>query len=158
LKANYRKPIMTAGAPTTEAIIQAFTEPITNIVGRPRHAEIKRFIRELKINTRSVRCDIGGGQHGHVWMLEDEPTWLARNGITVPAVPPTDPGACNATGTAAEREVARRLWEDDKYNWQYYVNIEIAFQKLIKENINSDYLYELGDPNEGLVDVTPSPC
>jgi hypothetical protein len=33
--------------------------------------------------------------------------------------------------------------------------MEVAFQKLIKENINGDYLDELADPNEGLVDVTP---
>jgi hypothetical protein len=146
---------MSARAPTTEAIIQAFTEPVTTIIGRPRHAEIKKFLRELKINARSVRCDIGGGQHGYVWMLEDEPTWLAREGITAVAVPPTDPGACSATGTAAEREAARWLWEEAKYTWQYYINMEVAFQKLIKENINSDYLDELADPNEGLVDVTP---
>jgi hypothetical protein len=146
---------MSARAPTTDAIIQAFTEPITTIIGRPRHAEIKRFLRELKINARSVRCDIGGGQHGYVWMLEDGPTWLARDGITAAAVPPTDPGACSATGTAAEREAARWLWEEAKYMWQYYVNMEVAFQKLIKENIDSDYLDELADPNEGLVDVTP---
>jgi hypothetical protein len=146
---------MSARAPTTEAIIQAFTEPVTTIIGRPRHAEIKQFLRELKINACSVRCDIGGGQHGYVWMLEDEPTWLARDGITTAAVPPTDPGACSATGTAAEREAARWLWEEAKYTWQYYINIEVAFQKLIKENINSDYLDELADPIESLVDVTP---
>jgi hypothetical protein len=104
LKANYRQHIIYARAPTTEAIILTFTEPITTIIGQPRNAEIKRFLRELKINARSVRCDIGGGQHGYVWMLEDEPTWLARNGITVPAVSPTDPGACSATRTAVERE------------------------------------------------------
>jgi hypothetical protein len=115
LKSNGRQQIMSARAPTTEAIIQAFTEPITTIIGQPRHAEIKRFLRELKINARSVRCDIGGGQHRYVWMLEDEPTWLARNGITVAAVPLTDPGACSATGTAAGREVARWLWEESKY-------------------------------------------
>jgi hypothetical protein len=33
--------------------------------------------------------------------------------------------------------------------------MEVAFQKLIKANIDSDYLEELADPNEGLVDVTP---
>jgi hypothetical protein len=146
---------MSVRAPTTEAIINAFTEPITSIIGRPRHADIKQFLRELKINARSVRCDVGGGQHGYVWMLEDETTWLARAGITNAAVPPTDPGACSATGTAAEREAARWLWEEAKYSWQSYVNVEIAFQKLIKENIHSDYLDELADPDEGLVDVTP---
>jgi hypothetical protein len=93
--------------------------------------------------------------HGYVWMLEDGPTWLARDGITTATVPPTDPGACSATGTVAEREAARWLWEEAKYTWQYYVNIEVAFQKLIKANIDSDYLDELADPNEGLIDVTP---
>jgi hypothetical protein len=33
--------------------------------------------------------------------------------------------------------------------------MEVAFQKLIKENIGSDYLDALADPNEGLVDVAP---
>jgi hypothetical protein len=146
---------MSARAPTTEAIINAFTEPITSIIG-PRHAEIKRFLCEIKINARSVRCDTGGGQHGYVWMLEDEPAWLARDGITTAAVSPTDAGACSATGTVAEREAARWLWEEAKYTWQYYINIEVAFQKLIKENINSDYLDELANPDEGLVDVTDS--
>jgi hypothetical protein len=116
--------------PTTKAILQAFTEPVTTIIGRPHHAEIKQFLRELKINARSVRCDIGGDQHEYVWMLEDAPTWLARDGITATAVlPPTDPGACSATSTAAEREAARWLWEEAKYTWQYYINIEVAFQK-----------------------------
>jgi hypothetical protein len=88
-------------------------------------------------------------------MLEDAPTWLARDGITTTAIPPTHPGACSATGTAAEREAARWLWEEAKYTWQYYTNMEVAFQKLIKANIDSGYLDELADPNEGLVDVTP---
>jgi hypothetical protein len=146
---------MSARAPTTEGVIQAFTEPITTIIGHPRHAEIKRFLRGLKINARSVCCDTGGGQHGYVWMLEDGPTWLARGGITIAAVPPMDPGACSATGTGAERDTACWLWEEAKYTWQYYVNIEVAFQKLIKANIDSDYLDELADPNEGLVGVSP---
>jgi hypothetical protein len=107
--------IMSARAPSTKAILQAFTEPITPIIGRPDHADIRRFLRELKINARSVWCDIGGGQHGYVWMLEDTPTWLARAGITTTATPPTNPGACSATGTAAEREAARWLWEEAKY-------------------------------------------
>jgi hypothetical protein len=68
---------MSNRAPTTEAILQAFTEPVTPINGRPRHANIKRFLRQLKINARSVRCDLGGGKHGYVWMLEDDATWLA---------------------------------------------------------------------------------
>jgi hypothetical protein len=148
---------MSARAPSTDAILQAFTEPITPITGRPHHAQIKRFLRELKINARSVRCDTGGCQHGYVWMLEDTPTWLARAGITTAATPPTNPGACNATGTAAEREFARWIWEEAKYSWQYYINMEVAFQKTIKANIDSDFLEELADPNEGLVDVTP-PC
>jgi hypothetical protein len=100
---------MSTCAPTTEAIIQSFMEPITTISGRLRHAEIKRFLRELKINARSVRCDTGGSQHGYVWMLEDGPTWLARDGITVATVPPTDPGACIVTGTVAKREASRWL-------------------------------------------------
>jgi hypothetical protein len=69
---------MSARAPTTEAILQAFTEPVTKLIDRPRHASIKRFLRQLKINARSVRCDLGGGRHGYVWMLESKATWLAR--------------------------------------------------------------------------------
>jgi hypothetical protein len=87
-------------------------------------------------------------------MLEDEPTWLARDGITAAAVPPTDSGACRVTGTVAEREAALWRWEEANYAWQYYVIIEVTFQKLIKANIGGDYLDELADPNEGLVDVT----
>jgi hypothetical protein len=146
---------MSNQAPTTEAILQAFTEPITKIINRPRHATIKIFLRELKINARSVRCNTGGGKHGYVWMLVDDTTWLARSGITALPTIPTDPSTCTANGTAAERDAARWEWEEKKYAWQYYVNMEVAFQKLIKTNIHSDYLDELADPDEGLVDVTP---
>jgi hypothetical protein len=127
---------------------------VTKITDRPRHASIKRFLRQLIINARSVHCDLGGGRHGYVWMLESDPTWLARDGI-VGAAHPTNPGVCNTTGTAADRDDARWLWEEAKYKFQYYVNMEVAFQKLIKANIDSDYLAELADPEEGLVDITP---
>jgi hypothetical protein len=88
-------------------------------------------------------------------MLEDDATWLARAGITAIVTPPTDPGTCTTTGTATERDAARWTWEEAKYKFQHYINMEVAFQKLIKTNIDSDYLDELADSVEGLVDVTP---
>jgi hypothetical protein len=146
---------MSARAPTTEAILQTFTEPVTKLTDRPRNASINRFLRQLKINARSVRCDLGGCRHGYVWMLESETTWLARDGITAAVAHPTDPGACTTTGIAVDRDAARWTWEEAKYKFQYYVNMEVAFQKPIKANIDSDYLDELADPEEGLADLTP---
>jgi hypothetical protein len=35
------------------------------------------------------------------------------------------------------------------------LDLVVAFQKLIKANIDSDYLDELADPKEGLADATP---
>jgi hypothetical protein len=58
-------------------------------------------------------------------MLESETTWLVRDGITVAVAHPTDPGACTTTGTAADRDAARWTWEEAKYKFQYYVNMEV---------------------------------
>ena len=64
----------------------------TVVRGEPTYIDLKRIKTELRANASSVESDLGGGDHGYLFLVLSDAEYLQIPGITAAAVPPTWPG------------------------------------------------------------------
>ena len=64
----------------------------TLVRGEPTFIDLKRIKTELRANASSVESDLGGGDHGYLFLVLSDAEYRLIPGITNAAVPPTWPG------------------------------------------------------------------
>ena len=64
----------------------------TLVLGEPTYNDIKRIKTELRADASSVESDLGGGDHGYLFLTLSDTEYLLIPGITAIVVPPTWPG------------------------------------------------------------------
>ena len=85
----------------------------------PNARSLQKLFKQLRRNARSVNSNLGGGQHGHLFMVMTDAEWTQLPN-TAPVVEPQDPGQFALAGvvTASQIAVAQKTHEDNikKYN------------------------------------------
>ena len=119
---------------TVEKFIETFPVHIlTKIVGQPNYESIKELNEELNANTESIVSARGGGAHGYL-ALTVSPTVYATLSNT-PFIAPQMPAALDpavlATRTGPQIAELNRLYQMDKAEFHWYVNVQNALQKQV---------------------------
>ena len=97
----------------------------TPIRGEPTHSDISQLKKEIRANTASVDCDLGGGDHGYLGLVlaPQEYRKISQTEFKVPTYPPaltipsgTDPVVAlnRRTKHTEERDAHRRCKEVEK--------------------------------------------
>ena len=142
---------MTSGAVDYAASYFKFKTP-TPIIGTPTHKTLKRLKQELRANASSVESDLGGGDHGYLGLVLDDPEYATISGT--PFVAPTYPTALTIPATATQVE-ALNLREQHKEQKRAYLeckNVEKALQRHIQDAIEDKYLESMVNEDTQLID------
>ena len=105
---------------------------------------------------RALPSPIGGGSHGHIFLLDDVTAYTARTGGTgyIEAIQPV---AIDFTGATTNAEIAcvkeTRATDLETYNTQE--DARAGLRKLIIANVPAKILVELEDAESGLDEVKP---
>ena len=133
---------MTTGAVDYAASYFKFKTP-TPIIGTPTHKTLKRLKQELRANASSVESDLGGGDHGYLGLVLDDPEYATISTTAFTAT--TYPTALDIPTSATQVE-ALNLREQHKEQKRAYLeckNVEKALQRHIQDAIDDKYLKTL---------------
>jgi len=131
-------------------------EPLTPVTGKPDNAKLQILQRQLFANARAVQSPRGGGTNGHLAILMDGVTYLARAGqvFLIPIHP--GPAPVHAAGaTAAQIAENIRLYQQQLGDIDLFSRVTTALQSQILAAVDNTYLRALEDPDFGFADVTP---
>ena len=116
----------------------------------------RKFSRSIANAAHGVPSTFGGGNHGHIFLVEDTTAYTARTDGTgyTEAVHLV---AINFTGTTTNAQIARvkekRATDLETYNTQE--GARAGLRKLIIANVPAKILMELEDAESGLDEVGP---
>ena len=130
-------------------------ETLTPIDGKPTNTTLQLLQRQLFTNARSVPSTRGGGLHGHLAMVMNDPDNLARAGV--PFVVPVHPGPPPpAVGTAAVVAIALRVYTEEAIDdVTLYNKLSAALTAQLITAVNASFINVLEDPIFGFSDVSP---
>lgn len=87
-----------------EAVLSGVIIPISSVKFNAEH--FRKFNHSMVNIARPIPTEIGGGGHGHIYLLEDHVTYMARTG-GVDYVEAVRPGALDFTGITTNAGIAR---------------------------------------------------
>ena len=129
---------------------------LTKINGNPTYENIQQLYKEIKANAASVPTTLGGGNHGHLGLVQDNTTY-ARISPNAPyqrpalpaALPPPAPGMTQHQ--IAERQ---RLYDLDVATFHEVTHIERTLLNQIGEALNDTVLAAKINDDTGVVEGT----
>jgi len=129
---------------------------LTPINGKPTNTTLQLLQRQLFTNARAITSPRGGGTNGHLALLLDDDTYLARAGT--PFLIPMHPGPAPehiAGATAAQIAETNRLYTQELSDISLYHRVATALKAQLLAAIDDTFLRALEDPDFGFADVTP---
>ena len=129
---------------------------LTKIEGNPTYKNIQHLYKEVKANAASVPTTLGGGNHGHLGLVQDNTTY-ARISPTAPYVRPTLPAALlpPAAGMTQHQIAERqRLYDLDVATFHEVTHIERTLLNQIGEAVNDTVLAAKLNDDTGVVEGT----
>ena len=125
----------------------------TPIRGQPTNKSLKRLKLECQANSSSVESDLGGGNHGYLFLvLTDEEFDSIPN--TTPVEPPNYPGplVIPATATPIEALELKERHQEEKRLYLEFKNVEKALLRHIQDAIEEKYIEALVNEYTNLLD------
>ena len=117
--------------------------------------DFRKFKRSALNAARAVPSSIGGGAHGHIFLLEDAAAYIARTGVGYTEA--VRPGPVDYTGATTNAQIARvkdtRLANVETFNTQE--GVRTGLRKAIIANVPAELLVVHEDPDSGLDEVEP---
>jgi hypothetical protein len=113
---------------------------LDRIHGEPNPENLLRFQKQLKANARSVYSNLGGGQHGHLFLvLSDAAYALISN---TPFIRPTHPGTLviPAGNTEAQIRALKDAHKVQLTNFKEVTGVEQALKQQIIKAVDDNYL------------------
>ena len=107
------------------------------VVGEPTFKVLHEILKQLKANTSTVSCMLGGGASGYLGMLVSTAKYDAIAPGT-PFVPPTMPGALTILPTDTQYQIATQ-YETALHEHQTYILMQRALISLIHKCIEGKY-------------------
>ena len=147
---------MAAGAVDYAASYFKYKTP-TPIIGAPTNKTLKRLKQELHANASSVESDLGGGDHGYLGLILNDPEYTRVSPTAFDA--PEFPEALSIPATATQVEALnlREAHKEAKRIYYECKNVKKALQRHIQDAIEDKYLETLVDENTQLIqDDIPS--
>ena len=134
-----------------EAISKAV---IVHIPGTDFNSEdFRKFKRSTLNAARAVPSTVGGGAHGHIYLLEDDAAYNARAGVGYTEA--VHPGAIDYTGATSNAQIARvkdtHVTDVERFNTQE--GVRTGLRKTIIANVPPELLVIHKDPESGLDEV-----
>ena len=137
-----------------EAILSGGVVPIANVEYTTE--EFRNFFRSIVNCARPVATEIGGGRHGHIWLLEDQATFTTRTG-GVGFVEAVRPDPADFTGVTTNAGLARIKEEHssalEAHNTQE--GVRTGLRRQIIANVPRALLVALEDADSLLDEVEP---
>jgi hypothetical protein len=127
---------------------------ITKIEGQPTEEDLMQLTLELSNALGSVATTLGGGEHGHVGLINDETEYVtfSRNGKKF--IAPTNPGAYPASPDAdavvREQQIAKHKAKQDEF-----VTHQAFAQQAIASAVEPEWLAEIKSDTMGYNHLTP---
>jgi hypothetical protein len=123
---------------------------ITRNNSQPTLISITKARREISRQLQARVCaDPGTKDHGHSYLVWDTVYWLKKRQVTIPIVPPTNPGAYGGT-THNGLEVHRTA----QPAWKRYKQAQTATKKILIYAFKEHRFLELQDDNGDVVGYT----
>ena len=141
---------MTAGAVDYAASYFKYKTP-TPIIGAPTNKTLKRLKQELRANASSVESDLGGGDHGHLGLVLDDPEYAAISATAFTAPPYPATLTIPTTVTQVEALNLREAHREAKRAYYECKNVEKALQRHIQDAIEDKYLETLVNDDTQLI-------
>ena len=117
--------------------------------------EFRKFKRSVLGAARAVPSTVGGGAHGHIYLLEDDAAYNARAGVGYTEA--VHPGAIDYTGATSNAQIARvkdtHVTDVERFNTQE--GVRTGLRKTIIANVPPELLVIHEDPESGLDEVEP---
>ena len=116
----------------------------------------RKFSRSTTSAVPALPSPIGGGSHGHIFLLEDVAAYTVHTGGTG-YTKTVHPGAIDFTGATTNAQIARiketRATDFETYSAQE--GARASLRKLIVANVPAKILVELKDADSALDEVEP---
>ena len=129
---------------------------LTKIDGNPTYENIQLLYKEIKANAASVPSTLGGGNHGHLGLVQDNTTY-ARISPNTAYIRPTLPAALPppAAGMTQHQIAERqRLYDLDVATFHEVTHIERTLLNQIGEALNDTVLAAKINDDTGVVEGT----
>ena len=141
---------MAAGAVNYAASYFKFKTP-TPIIGAPTHKTLKQLKQELRANASSVESDLGGGDHGYLGLVLDDPEYATISATEFEA--PNYPAALTIPrgSTQVEALNLRKQHKESKRAYLECKNVEKALQRHIQDAIEDKYLESMVNEDTQLI-------
>jgi hypothetical protein len=155
---------MSGATPTSvESLIECFPTPMTRVRGVPTFDDVYRTKQELQSNSASVQSNLGGGSHGYLGIIINNPNQyglIAHNGANPPVAHvftvPTYPGAHAVMdgGTNEQRAAQLQTYKENMFEWRSYDNMVKALRKVLTSAYDDVYLSPLKNKITGYNNVS----
>ena len=122
-------------------IYEQWPNPKPKTTLQPDFSFLRGLTDYLKSACQSIRTTLGGGNHGHLFVVISADTWTTIVGTVFkpPEAPPLNPVVPQgATGPVIAE--ARQQHEARKEEYELYLNVVGAARKVIVESVNPIYL------------------
>ena len=141
---------MTAGTVDYAAPYFKYKSP-TPIIGAPTNKTLKHLKQELCANASSVESDLGGGDHGYLGLVLDNPEYALVS--ATPFEAPEYPAALTIPNTATQVQALNQRESHKESKQAYYEckNVEKALQRHIQDAIEDKYLETLVNEDTQLI-------
>ena len=114
----------------------------------------QKFSRSMYNDARAVPSTVGGGSHGHIYLLESTAVYITRTDETS-YTKAVHPGAIDFIGATTNAQIARvketRAADLETYNTQE--GVWAGLRKIIIANVPAKILVELEDAESGMDEV-----
>ena len=125
------------------------------IDGRPNWLAINKIKIMLVANASTVESSLGGGNHGHYFLLENPADYLAITGEAFNA--PANPGAepiVPPTATGAQISAITSAFQGAVYDYRTYRNVDIALRNILLRLVGEQFIDPLRHPLTSFGNVT----
>jgi hypothetical protein len=139
--------------PTTMFVHKALSKPPPRMP--PTREAIDQLRKEIYANAAAVPSSIGGGNHGHLYVVTTQDQYQAIAGE--PYTSPTHPGlnpTYPPTATNAQLAAADRTFKAEEEAHQNMRAVDAAIKAQLVKAISPDYLAALQDRILGFTNVT----
>jgi hypothetical protein len=126
-------------------------------MGEPTYETIAALKRCLQSNASSIKCTLGGGQHGYLALIISGEMYATLSNnvpFVVPETPPVEPEIPNGA-TAAQITEAHCRHSEAQHRFEEYVNVEMALKNQIIANVDIDYLEGAEDTYVSFANKSP---
>ena len=114
---------------------------LDKIFGEPDAKALQKLFKQLRRNARSVNSNLGGEQHGHLFMVMSQAEWDNLPGSAA-VIPPADPGEFELVGRPLAAEIAMRnkSHEEDKKRFHKFQALKRILKNQLIAAIEPAYL------------------